>query len=55
MRRYTIARSKYFDTQIHFKFLSDRLVSAGSLWIELLLTNEEADNINLLFPNRCYL
>lgn len=55
MIHYTIATSKYFETLAHFPFIADRLFTVGSLWIELSLTQDEKDSINLMFPNRIYL
>lgn len=55
MTLYTISTAKFFDTRIKFPFIENRLVKTGTLWIELWLSEEEKDSINLVFPNRIYL
>lgn len=55
MTLYTISTAKFSDTWIKFPFIENRLFKAGALWIELWLSEEEKDSINLMFPNRIYL
>lgn len=55
MTLYTISTAKFSDTWIKFPFIENRLFKAGDLWIELWLSEEEKDSINLMFPNRIYL
>ena len=49
---YTIATAKFFETKVLFPFLNDRLQKVGTLWIDLFLTEEEKNEINMVFPDR---
>jgi hypothetical protein len=48
---FSVSRPKFFDIMTKFSFIGDRLVSAGSFYIDAKLTQEEADKINTVFPN----
>lgn len=46
MKLYTINTSNYFATAVIFKFLDERIIKVGSLWVELWLQDSEAILIN---------
>lgn len=41
MNTYTLQRAKCFEVFAVFPFTRDRLVSAGSLWVDIRLTPDE--------------
>jgi hypothetical protein len=55
MKLYTIQRLHIFSILAEFPDIGDFIQHAGSIWVEVFLTQEQFEEINKQFPNQVYL
>jgi hypothetical protein len=55
MKLYKIQRLHIFSILAEFPDVGDFIQHAGSIWVEVFLTQEQFEEINKRFPNQVYL